>query len=211
MEDRGREAATMIARPRDDASLTVTRSRDIYQRLLSARDRVARETASESSGNRYLVDAINRDSLVNPSALKITAQDRVIFAVFVLLGHLTSLYITEWMIATTAIRTYRSAMLVMACIYTLLVALLTAAVNMSDSDLRIVFNYVNFMAGSRGLYLHLGLLWMTMLISALTLSTLTASGRSVAVTDGDRSALMHKLETTSSVVWYTLAVIAFLV
>ena len=200
----------MIGRPRDDATLTPTRSRDIYQRMLGTRDRVARETASESSGNRYMVDAIRNDPMISPDVLNITSQDRVIFAVFVLLGHLVTLYLTEWMIATSAVRTYSMAMFVMAFLYTLLLAMLVAAVNMSDGDLRIVFNYVNLMTGNTRLLAHAGLLWLTMFIVSLTLSTVSASGRTVAVTDADRLALMHKVETTSTVVWYTLAFVGFL-
>ena len=210
MEGREREAAPMIGRPRDDATLTPTRSRDIYQRMLGTRDRVARETASESSGNRYMVDAIRNDPMISPDVLNITSQDRVIFAVFVLLGHLVTLYLTEWMIATSAVRTYSMAMFVMAFLYTLLLAMLVAAVNMSDGDLRIVFNYVNLMTGNTRLLAHAGLLWLTMFIVSLTLSTVSASGRTVAVTDADRLALMHKVETTSTVVWYTLAFVGFL-
>lgn len=201
----------MIARPREDATLTATRSRDLYHRLLAERDRVAREAASESSGDRYLVDSIHRDPLTNPDIIRITSQDRVIFALFVLLGHLVTLYLTEWMIATSAIRTYSQAVFVMALLYSLLLALLVAAVNMSDGDLRIVFNYVNLMTGRSRLLTHIGLLWLTMFIISLTLSTVSASARIVAITDADRAGLVTKLETTSTVVWYTLAFFAFLV
>jgi len=210
MEGRAPEAATMLARPRDDATLTATRSRDLYQRLLATRDRVARETASESSGDRYLVDALHRDPLTNPDILKVTSQDRVIFALFVLLGHLVALCLTEWMIATAAVRTYTSAVFVMAFLYFILLGLLVAAVNMSDGDLRIVFNYVNFMTGTTRMWTHVGLLAVSMFIISVTLST-TSAPDVVAITDADRAALMQKLEATSTVVWYTLAFVAFLI
>ena len=197
--------ATLAADPR-----ARVRDRDVYARLLAKRERVAELTASESAGDRYLVDAVRRDALVDPSVLRVTAQDRVIFAVFVLLNHIVSLCVVEWMISTTVVRTYYGAMVAMVSVYTLVLALLVVAVNMSDSDLRIVFNYVNFMAGTGRIVAHVCLVLLAVLIVALAMSTLSTGGLAVAMTDDDRAVLVQQLERTSACVWYTLAAITFL-
>lgn len=186
------------------------RDRDVYARLLAKRDRVAELTSSDSAAQRYLVNAVRKDPFLDPSILRVTAQDRVIFAVFVLLNHLVSLCIIEWMISTTVVRTFHGAIIAMASVYTLFLALLTMAVNMSDSDLRIVFNYVNFLAGTGRLIAHISLVWVAVLIVLVAMSTLSTGGLVPAVTDDDRTVLVQQLERTSACVWYTMAVIAFL-
>ena len=186
------------------------RDRDPYSRMLSKRERVADLTASESAADRYLVDSVRKDALMNPAILKVTAQDRVIFVVFVLLNHLVSLCVVEWMVSTTAVSTFYGAIMAMALVYTLMLALLVVAVNMSDGDLRIVFNYVNFLVGPTRLIAHVSLVWAAVLIVMVAMSTLSTAGMAQAKTDDDRAVLVEQLERTSACVWYTVAFSAFL-
>lgn len=185
-------------------------SDDPYERLIARRARVVGLTGSESAGDRFMVEEMRRDPRVNPDVFRVNAQDRVIFVLFVLVCHLVTLCLVEWMIATNAVRTFYAAMLAMAFLYTVLLVLLVLAVNMSDGDLRIVFNYANLMAGRGRILSHVGLLWLAVLIVMLAMSTLSDRGTYAVVTDDDRAALVRNVEVTSSCVWYAIAAIAFL-
>ena len=189
------------ATPRDDP----------YAQMLDRRKRIVDATGSANAGDRFVVETMRRDPRMNPDVFRVNAQDRTIFALFVIVGHLVSLCLVEWMISTNAVRTFYVAMLAVAFIYTTFLLILVVAVNMSDGDLRIVFNYANLLAGRGRIVAHVGLLWLAVLIVVLAMATLSDRGNTPVVTDDDRAALTRHVEVTSSCVWYAVAAIAFLV
>ena len=164
------------------------------------------EQKPRHSAARQLVDALRRDPIAGPEALRVTVQDRIIFMLFVFVAHLVTLYLVEWLVLTSAVRSFRQALVVMGVVYTGLLGVLACAVNMTDGDLRIVFNYLNQMTSSVRLYVHVGLLWFTIGIALLALSTTPATV--AAVTASDRAAVCRKLEVVSATIWYTLAVLS---
>ena len=181
--------------------------RGLYDRIREMGRSMGRDAGPRAEG-RYVTDLVRNDSFANPDAIKVTAQDRVIFMVYVLVSHLVVLNVVEWLIATSAIKTFRAALLWMAGVYTLMFAVLVAAVNETDGDLRIVFNYVNAQASPTRAYAHAGLLWLVVGIAILTLGATPAARAGPVVTDADRAALNRKLESVSSAIWYTLAVLS---
>lgn len=202
----GKVDAQPLASPLPSASTPVGAvARDLYERIRDMGANMRRDAGPRAEG-RYVTDLVRRDAIVSPEAIRMTAQDRVIFMVFVFVAHLVVLNLTEWLIATSAVRTFRGALLTMASIYSLLFAVLVAAVNVGDGDLRIVFNYVNRQSSSTRIWVHIGLLWLVVGIAVITLRATPRGGP--AVTDGDRAALNSRLESVSAAIWYTLAVLS---
>ena len=156
-------------------------------------------------------ESLKANKLLPSDVLKVSGNDRLIFAFVILFLRSITIQITEYFIGNGKIDSISSALIVFNVIYSAVFLLLIGYVNLDAYRLRIIFNYINLNGNSGVIMMHLGLLYLLtygIFMIIWNLNFPVKKMKDVAVTDEDRAYLMYQLEIITMIVWVFLLILA---
>jgi hypothetical protein len=154
-----------------------------------------------------LVTNLQSSRLIPREVLAVTTLDKVVFVFVTLFIRMFALSIVETLVDKGIIKKLASGLSMYLIMYTFIMLLFVAFVNIDIYRMRIIFNYVNLHANGGLLMLHIGLLWLFSFLIFLIMWHINIPLKGVkivAISPEDKADLMYRLEVVSMIVWLFL-------